>query len=170
METKQKTSSVRLKAVFILWMALASCTSVEPPEPQSKLDTSLARAAPSETVESFTALPAPALSVESEPLKDTVIKPNIIPPATNGNPGQLLGLASDSVTELLGAPNLIRHDHSVEIWQYKAKTCILDVFLYAEGMDKLVRYDELRRREGSKELERSCFAKLVEAEAKPRSG
>ena len=168
--TALKTSNVLRKGILVAWMALASCTSAEHPEPRAKLDLSSETPGQSPATGKFVELPTPTLTVVSEPLPNKVIEAKIVAAPTNDDPKQLLGLTSGAITELLGVPGLVRHDHSVEVWQYKAVACILDVFLYADGEDKRVRYVELRGHDDNVEPQQSCFAKLLEAEAKPHSG
>ena len=62
---------------------------------------------------------------------------------------RLDGLDGTSLANLLGQPSLLRRDGDAEIWQYVDDTCILDLFLYAEGGRKAVDYVEARGLNGS---------------------
>ena len=69
------------------------------------------------------------------------------PPAMD--PRALIGMASTGLTELLGAPLLLRRDAPAEIWQYGTADCVLDLTLYPDENQVLsVRYMESRARNG----------------------
>lgn len=48
-------------------------------------------------------------------------------------PDRLLGAPAERVLAALGKPELQRRERPAEIWQYRGRGCVLDVFLYAAG-------------------------------------
>ncbi len=53
-----------------------------------------------------------------------------LPPAIDSDPRRLLGLDRARLTALLGAPEFRRSDAPAELWRYRARHCMLDLFLY----------------------------------------
>jgi len=52
------------------------------------------------------------------------------PPEIDSDPQLLLGLDRARLTALLGAPEFRRSDAPAELWRYRARHCMLDLFLY----------------------------------------
>jgi hypothetical protein len=48
-------------------------------------------------------------------------------------PDQLIGAPAAQVLATLGQPEVQRHERPAEIWQYRGRDCVLDVFLYSAG-------------------------------------
>jgi len=46
------------------------------------------------------------------------------------DPGRLRGLGPGDLTAMLGAPDFRRRDAPADLWQYRQKRCVLDLFLY----------------------------------------
>ncbi len=91
------------------------------------------------------------------PLLYNGLTPNIAP---NADPAELVGLNSDIVNDLLGAPALTRREGGAEVWQYRSDICVLDVFLY--GGPKQVEHVDLRDRAGASEpAVRACFTRML---------
>ena len=90
-------------------------------------------------------------------------KPKIVEQNIDGDPNQLLGLAHHHVSNRLGLPGFVRRDGYAEIWQYLAKTCILDIYLYSKNNTLKVNYVEVRGRGGVKFSRRDCFVQLLRA-------
>jgi hypothetical protein len=44
--------------------------------------------------------------------------------------GDLLGLDETALKHWFGAPSFIRRDYPAEVWQYRAKACVLELYLY----------------------------------------
>lgn len=42
----------------------------------------------------------------------------------------LLGMERENVRLLLGAPQMARHEPPAEVWQYRGRDCVLNVFFY----------------------------------------
>src|SRR5690606_34799342 len=68
--------------------------------------------------------PAVELAV-AEPVPQVAARPPI-----NDDPAQLMGLDRDGLSNLLGAPDLVRRETPAEVWQYVADDCVFDVVLY----------------------------------------
>lgn len=47
-----------------------------------------------------------------------------------GDPQSLLMLTGEEITYLFGTPTAKRHDAEAEVWQYKARACVVDFFFY----------------------------------------
>ena len=170
MATPNKTAEALRSGVVIVWAALASCTVDVGSTAQSKAPNNSATSTPA-VAKSGDAAQVQQSAVElagqpADALATGVATTSAAnsPAETNNDPQQLLGLAGTAVALQLGAPSLIRRDGTAEIWQYRATACILDVFLYANGDEQLVRHVELRSRNASNELQRRCFAELLKAE------
>jgi hypothetical protein len=58
-----------------------------------------------------------------------------VPPGGSGSvsagPDALLGAPAERVLAALGQPEVQRRERPAEIWQYRGRGCVLDVFLYA---------------------------------------
>ncbi len=76
-------------------------------------------------------------------------------------PNELIGRESREVTKLLGEPAFARRDGGAEVWQYRGKACILDVFLYKGQLGRLVEHAELRRRDKGEISDRDCLADVL---------
>ena len=83
------------------------------------------------------------------------------PPPPIDTPKALIGRESGEVAKLLGKPFLARRDGGAEIWQYRGKACILDVFLYKSQLGRLVEHAELRRRNEGEMSDRDCLADVL---------
>lgn len=79
-------------------------------------------------------------------------------------PTLLIGMKETDVEDVLGNPSFVRKDKGVEIWQYKANGCILDLFLYKEGAIFSVDHTELRGAHLDSAGELSCFKRIVMGE------
>lgn len=100
---------------------------------------------------------------------DTVKQSTV--PAVNSDPQQLVGLDHAGLTGLLGAPAFLRSDAPAELWQYRHKSCLLDLYLYADQGDSArrsrVRHFEARGVSGEKKISpRDCLAELLRARAR----
>lgn len=56
-----------------------------------------------------------------------------LPPGIDSDPRRLVGLDRARLTALLGAPEFLRSDAPAELWRYRARHCILDLFLYTRA-------------------------------------
>jgi hypothetical protein len=133
----------------VLLLVLASCTAAPPPVegPSPATDTT--------TVERQL-LEAPATPVATA--TPTPIKER------DEDPKQLFGLNGQRVAALLGPASFVRRDGPAEVWQYRAKACVLDVYLYKDAKDLTVAHVDLRKRKKATQPPRRCFAALLESQ------
>lgn len=75
------------------------------------------------------AAPADPSAAEAETVATPVEPPEKPLPALD----VLFGAAPQKLVALLGEPALKRLDPPAELWQYKAKGCVLALYLYADG-------------------------------------
>ncbi len=100
--------------------------------------------------------------VAGEPAKTGESQQASLPPAPPiDTPKALIGRESAEVAKLLGKPAFARRDGGAEIWQYRGKACILDVFLYKGQLGRLVEHAELRRRGEGEISDRDCLADVL---------
>ncbi len=111
--------------------------------------------------------PAAAAS-EPAPVQETAVPKAPALPEIDDDPKQLLKMSRDDLNDLLGQPNLVRRETPAEIWQYRGKDCVLDVFLYNEAGKPdspfEVVYSEARDLEARKSDQRSCLNQLLRAQ------
>lgn len=75
---------------------------------------------------------APATEIET-------VSPEIAPPETAVPdvdapvPDELIGLKPLELSEAFGTASLVRKDRGTEIWQYRARECVLFLFLYTKS-------------------------------------
>ena len=83
--------------------------------------------------------------------------------AVDDNPERLMGLGVEELITMLGSPRFVRRDSLAQLWRYRIKSCILDLFLYRNiGRSKfLVNYTEARRPKGGRAVKRKCFGALL---------
>jgi len=80
----------------------------------------------------------------------------------------LKGLSAAGVQDLLGSPQFRRRDKPAELWQYRGKRCVLDLFLYPGGGAALaVDYLDVR---GEAASHQDCFVSLLEARRRAERG
>ncbi len=122
-------------------------------------------AQPESQPEASEAPAAPAPQTETEPEAPTGTKTAALPPepVIDDDPGRILGLGPDRLTEILGRPELTRREPPAEIWQYRGESCVFDVFLYEEAGLVRVTYLEARDASARRVAERSCLNQLLRA-------
>ncbi len=83
--------------------------------------------------------------------------------ALDDDPGRLMGLSTAELTRVLGNPRFVRRDATAQLWRYRNKSCILDLFLYRDAgrPDYFVSHIEARRSEGGAAPKRECFGTLL---------
>jgi hypothetical protein len=141
--------STGLVLALIAGLFLAGC---ETPTEQVAVDGSASPADP----------PPPPPSVPFDPESATPYNGLAALPPIDDDPKQLLGLDRAMLNEKLGEPALIRRDGDAEIWQYRADSCVLDLFLY--GLDKAVEHVDLRSRgAGGGSSVSDCFTERLRA-------
>ncbi len=126
--------------------------------------------------------PPPGLAAEPSPetvppvavLKplapEEILEPPVAPArksarrTVNDDPDQLIGLAPQAISRLLGPPSLLRTETPAQVWQYTAADCVLDIYLYAEEEKpdrSRVTYYEIRAAEPARRGARACFADII---------
>ncbi len=78
----------------------------------------------------------------------------------NDDPEQLLGMTSDSLSDILGEPDVVRRDGGAEVWQYRSEACVLDLFLYG-GMKQVEHVDLRDRGDATEVMVRACFVRML---------
>jgi hypothetical protein len=147
--------------VTVLALALAACgTPRHAPEPAAKPATEQAEAPPRQSV-----LP------EAERLAAASPADVAAAPALPG-PERLAGLTAPDLSALLGPPGFVRRDPPAEVWQYGTETCVLDLFLYADGADQppKVSYFEFRGRTVTGIAPGQCYQDLLAARPRRPAG
>ena len=91
--------------------------------------------------------------------------------APQAPPGDLLGLDETALKRWFGTPSLIRRDYPAEVWQYRAKACVLELYLYPaddhmEVADAEARPGEAQSADAGKADLAPCLSALVEANRK----
>lgn len=84
-------------------------------------------------------------------------------PEIDDDPGRLLGLGPDGVADILGRPELIRHESPAQVWQYRSADCVFDVVLYQQAEGDRVTYVEARDGDGERTEPRACLNQLLRA-------
>lgn len=149
-----KTKRVTGPALLFL---LASCTAAQKPAEAPTVETD------TNTVERQV-LEAPPVSVE-KPKPTAIAKAAPLPvKERNEDPKQLFGLNGQRVATLLGPASFVRRDGPAEVWQYRAKACVLDVYLYKDPKGLTVAHVDLRKRKKATQLPKRCFAALLESQ------
>ena len=79
-------------------------------------------------------------------------------------PQQLIGLFAKDIQNMFGVPDFKRYDLLVEIWQYRKKKCLVDIFLYQdkERSNVLrVKHAEARGRTVYNISQKQCFLEAL---------
>ncbi len=142
-----------MAAVLLLCvLAVSACAAEQPlkPAPSSRFITA--------TPPAVAVPPKPTVRIAKAP------KPRVYP-----EPHVLDGLTAQKVEALLGAPGFKRSDEPAEIWQYRVKTCTLDLFMY-ENLDsnqRSVAHFETRAPQGQTVSSKDCFVNVLKAAELP---
>jgi len=113
------------------------------------------------------ALPSATSRVATPASRDAVPGDNPVSLSTITEPSLLKGLSGRQVQALLGAPAFKRRDAPAEIWQYRARQCTLDLFVYEEGGGQRVEHYSVRS--PARLADKDCFTELLAAAAAPGS-
>ena len=88
---------------------------------------------------------------------ETAVLPPLAGPVDE--PARLKGLSGAQVVQVLGIPGFRRRDNPAEIWQYRARACTLDLFLYdGEGGPRVAHFAV---RSPSGLSDRDCFDEVL---------
>lgn len=103
--------------------------------------------------------PSAARGTDSSASETKAGQQALAPAGPMTEPARLKGLNPLQVHAVLGKPGFTRRDAPAEIWQYRARGCTLDLFLYDEGQGQLVAHYAMR---GIQPVsERDCFNELL---------
>ena len=80
--------------------------------------------------------------------------------AALGDPAGMIGADAGAVERLLGPPRLVRRDAPAELWQYRARDCVVDLFLYQEKDGLRLLYVEARTGAAEITAPRPCLEAL----------
>lgn len=165
--------------IGLLALGLTACGT---PQPPAGSPAGLARETPAppadagkDAVKSADKAPAatgPAEGIAKLPQPKRPKVALAVPPEALPGPDQLMGLSGDQLKSLLGLPSFVRRDPPAEIWQYGTATCVLDLFLYAEGKDgpHRVSHFEFRGRSVEGVAPADCYRQLLAARARSPAG
>ena len=172
-----------IKLVAIAALALSACVAAgETPTPETAaLQTPAVSLEVSEPVAEIAVAPEPEPAPEPaaaepsasapaepapepapEPVEETVAR-LAPPPEIDDDPEQVIGLDPGALEALLGAPGFVREDADAQVWQYRGAGCVLDAFLYSDGLAEPYRvtYYEIRGDAGDDRARRRCFRSLL---------
>lgn len=137
-----------LLAVVGVAAVLAGCKSQGPERAMARFGET---PPPSTTATAETASERPAAAprnapdaaeADSAPQTAALPDPSGTPAEVDADPDRLMGLSQDAVGARLGQPELVRKEAPAEIWQYRTRDCVLDVFFYpAEGAREVLHLD-----------------------------
>ncbi len=85
-------------------------------------------------------------------------KPAALAPARSAD---IIGLGTEAVEKLLGAPEMVRRDAPAEVWQYRSEACVVDLYLYPAQAAYRVAYIEARDPSAASVAADNCFASLA---------
>ena len=101
-----------------------------------------------------------ASTVDSDASRDAPMSRREALLAARYDARDFIGFSPDRLLPILGAPDFVRRDGPAQVWQYRAKHCVLDLFLYENGENSRVEHVELRRRgHGAEPIDR-CFSRM----------
>ena len=136
--------------------------STPPSGPQASAASGEVSMSPEATVQDTAPGAGPPTAAVAPPVTP-VVPPAPEKPAIDDDPERLMGLGTGELTQMLGSPRFVRRDDSAQLWRYRNKSCILDLFLYrnADRPGFLVAHVEARRTEGGAAQKRECFGALL---------
>ena len=101
-----------------------------------------------------------------------------LPPAAPGSapqgaslddPAGMIGADAGAVQRLFGPPRLVRYDAPAELWQYRARDCVVDLFLYQEKDGLRLLYLEARTGAAQATAARPCLEAVLAGREKSTS-
>jgi hypothetical protein len=148
-----------LVAAALFAVSLAACEGVALPLPHG---TASAPEAASETASPTADEPNPEVPQPGAvPEPETAALPP--EPVIDDDPARVMGLGAAQLTELLGRPELTRREPPAEIWQYRGRDCVFDVFLYEDAGLRRVTYLEARDDSAQPVAARDCLNQILRA-------
>lgn len=82
------------------------------------------------------------------------------------DPASLVGMSGGRISALFGDPVFVRRDGPGEFWRYRGRSCVLELFFYADGGTQRVRHIETRASGGKTPNTSDCVAALRRDPAK----
>lgn len=120
------------------------------------------------------AVETPRQSMLPEAERLAAVSPADVAAATPALPGpeRLAGLTAPDLSALLGPPGFVRRDPPAEVWQYGTESCMLDLFLYADGAGQppKVSYFEFRGRTVTGIAPGQCYQELLAVRTRRPAG
>jgi hypothetical protein len=89
--------------------------------------------------------------------------------AALGDPAGMIGADAPALQRLFGPPGLVRRDAPAELWQYRARDCVVDLFLYQEKDGLRLLYVEARTGAAQITAPRPCLEALLAGREKSTS-
>ena len=93
-------------------------------------------------------------------------------PPIDDDPARVMNLADAALEALLGMPGFTRAEADAQVWQYRGRDCVLDVYLYSDGLAGPYRVAYFEIRDGASgetatgdDARRRCFGVLLRARA-----
>ena len=80
------------------------------------------------------------------------------------SPQRMIGLFAEEVEKMFGVPDFKHYNLAAEIWQYRRKECLLDIFLYIDKQQSnnlRVRHAEARGRSIRKISQKNCLQQAL---------
>ena len=115
---------------------------------------------------------SPLAPSSSAPLATATAEASAAPAAGDAlaaPPDDLLGLDEATLKHWFGPPSFIRRDYPAEVWQYRAKACVLELYLYPAADHMAVTHAEATSG-GTQSTEETglgpCLSALAEAKRK----
>lgn len=141
-------------------LVTVGCSAVAPLQPASMVEPPavVATGAPTDTSAGQSASAA-SREAAKQPLSH-----RFLPRRSRTAPLQLVGLESDAVEEIFGAPSLRRQEQPAQYWRYSYTGCTVDLFFYREtpGSAFKVTHFEFRPSAGDGVAERSHCERLAD--------
>ena len=92
----------------------------------------------------------------------------MLPPRTGKlTPETLKGLSAAQAESELGQPSFRRRDPPAEIWQYRVRACILDLFLYKEESGQVITHYAVRTPSGTAITDKACLDEVLTRQVDP---
>jgi hypothetical protein len=86
--------------------------------------------------------------------------------AAVGDPAGMIGADGPALERLFGPPRLVRRDAPAELWQYEARDCVVDLFLYQEKDGLRLLYLEARTGAAEATAPRPCLDAVLASREK----
>ena len=78
------------------------------------------------------------------------------------DPNGLIGLEPQQIAERLGAPELQRSEPPAEVWQYRTRACVFNLYIYDEEDGRRAVHYTARSRDNGEVDAGQCLGSIVE--------